>query len=224
VYRILRGAAPRSLKQPIRRAPYIAIGSSIRAATRAHERLKHLQVKPECPGAFPLIELVRAMGISLGDIRTSEQRWAVAHDMGHLMLEHPNAPRWYLDCEADVFARELLIPARVVVPVRRLRSPRELSRMFGVPFHKMEWALSEYSDRGGTFKCSIFPDYLECASISSIAECRRLGTAPADCVQAAMRGRSGLMSENNLLPVALADGCKWETLQAGADWPKCRHP
>lgn len=185
MYKVLIGGAQDSFQWPVRRMPYIAVGNCIAAARRAKECLQPELVDA---GPFPLAELVRAMGVPLEhrEIATSEQRWFLAHDLGHLVLQHPNAPLWYLDCEADVFARELLIPADSVLPLHRTQSLRAVARMFGVPLLKAEWALSEYNDHKGTFKCPVFTESLECASLSRIAECKASGKAFPECARAAL--------------------------------------
>ncbi len=185
MYKPLLERTPCFSQRPVRQMPYIAVGRCIAAARKAREFLQPELVDQE---PFPLAELVRAMGVPLEyrEVTTSEQRWFLAHDLGHILLRHPDAPLWYLDCEADVFARELLIPADSVLPISKIQPLRAVAREFGVPLHKAEWALSEYNDRRGTFKCPVFPESLECASLARIAQCRASGKAFPECAIAAL--------------------------------------
>ncbi len=184
MYTILEEAFPAGRNPAaIRQAPYINIDGCIKVANLAKERLPQM-MKGITP--YPIAELVRAFGLAVGnvDIRRSELRWAAAHDLGHWLLKHPNRPYWYLECEADVFARELLIPRSEVQQAWNGKgSVRKCAQLFGIPTEKVKWAISEYFSKARAFDCPVVRG-LECASLKSIAECGRSCKPRLECLMA----------------------------------------
>ncbi|MBX2989895.1 MAG: ImmA/IrrE family metallo-endopeptidase [Bacteroidetes bacterium] len=68
------------------------------------------------------------------------QRFTLAHELGHIILNHPPESRCSLheiaelNREADAFASELLVPTQLLKPLlaSRTYSPSTLSRLFDV--------------------------------------------------------------------------------------------
>lgn len=186
MYNLLRRDAPIAGAHfvKMRLAPYIARESSMEAARLVKKWVKYGDDVP-----YPLLDLVHLLNLSLDrEIDTSKRdvRWAIAHDLGHWLLGHPNRPFWYLECEADIVARELLIPKVDVMRVwtqTGKKSPRYYAETFGIPVHKAEWALSDYFSRGNRFECPLFPS-LDCASFRAIAECHKSNKPPTECAAA----------------------------------------
>lgn len=170
----------------LRVAPYIAKDDCVRAARAARTYLPQMKASDSLP--YPVAELVHALPLKLArekDLSDSHVRWAVAHDVGHWLLKHPNRAVWYFELEADIFARELLMPKSDVERYWN-GSIRDLARLFRVPVHKAEWAVSEYFSKTKTFDCPLLSGF-ECGSLQAISECRRLSKPRLECFLASQR-------------------------------------
>ncbi len=80
----------------------------------------------------------RLVGIN-GNHHQHRQRFTLAHEIGHVVLNHPPEGRCslarisLLNREADTFASELLMPTETLLPLlARFKHPGPLSRLFGV--------------------------------------------------------------------------------------------
>lgn len=164
----------------IRRAPYITRDRCIRAA---HLVKAYVPKTNSSNVLYPLANLLHTLPLKPArnqDLMDPRVRWAIAHDVGHWLLKHPQRALWYLEIEADIFARELLMPMH---EVKRLwkGSIRDLAALFRVPVHKAAWAVQEYFGKSKMFDCPLLPT-LECGSLQAISECRKLGEPHPECI------------------------------------------
>ena len=72
-----------------------------------------------------------------GDLPPDRWRWTLAHEVGHLVMHHdPMAPPGVVEQQADLFAAELLTPAREIGPMLNGLTFQKLGGL------KREWKVS----------------------------------------------------------------------------------
>lgn len=96
--------------------------------------------------AAPYPTGVRYVVVYNGAIRRERVWWSLAHEFGHIVLQHARSKRWHDDParerEANIFAAELLLPIGAVQEVRRW-PVREIAELFGTSLEATKNRLKE---------------------------------------------------------------------------------
>ena len=95
------------------------------------------------------------------NIMSERQRFSIAHEIGHIWLEHKSSSK-ETEAEADHFAAYLLAPTPIILELG-LDNPKDISNLFSISYSAATNALNRTRSRK---KCKVDQESFECRIVS----------------------------------------------------------